>query len=273
MRRPGSFILGLVLLLCAGSLLEPTAEAGDFLERQRRYPRVKDALERRLPAIEANFRDAGAAWPPKSLFIRSFKEEKVLELWAAPLDRAAPHVLVRTFPICAQSGELGPKRREGDGQVPEGFYKVSVFNPQSSYHLSLGVSYPNAADRFHSRGQPPGSAIMIHGSCVTIGCIPLRDGPIEDLYLAAVLARDAGQQDIPIHAFPCRLDTPRCQLVLDAIAETRPDLAAFWDGLIPGYLAFLDTGAPPRVKPERDGTYSLVPPRERRPLITASADH
>ena len=268
-RRPGSSLLGLVALVCAGSLLEPTAEAGDFLARQRRFSRVKAAADKRLPAIEASFRDAGAAWPPKSIFIRGFKQEKIVELWAAPRERDAPHVLVRTFPICASSGELGPKRREGDLQVPEGFYKVSVFNPQSSYHLSLGVSYPNAADRHHSRGHSPGSAIMIHGNCVTIGCIPLRDGPIEDLYLAAVLARDAGQQDIPIHVFPCRLDTPSCQLVLDAMAESRPELATFWDGLVPGYLAFLETGAPPSVTPQADGTYALTPPKHRRPLVTA----
>lgn len=260
-------LLGLALLVCAGPLPEQEAQAGDFLQRQLRYPRVKEAAKR-LPALETSFRDAGAAWPPRSIFIRGFKEEKVVELWAATPSKDQPHVLVRTFPICAGSGELGPKRREGDLQVPEGFYRVGVFNPQSSYHLSLGVSYPNAADRFHSRGQPPGSAIMIHGNCVTIGCIPLRDGPIEDLYLAAVMARDAGQQEIPIHLFPCRLDTPACQLVLDAMAESRPELAAFWDGLIPGYLAFLEVGAPPVVKPRADGTYALDPPKLRRPLVT-----
>lgn len=257
--RPAAF-------LCAALLLAPAAEAGDFAARQRRFSRVKAAAEARSAALEASFRDAGAAWPPRSIFIRGFKEERTLELWAAPAAKDEPHVLVRAFPICASSGVLGPKRREGDLQVPEGFYRVSVFNPQSSYHLSLGVSYPNAADRFHSRGVSPGSAIMIHGNCVTIGCIPLRDGPIEDLYLAAVFARDAGQQEIPIHIFPCRLDAPECQLILDAAAELRPELATFWDGLIPGYLAFLETGAPPKVTPTSDGTYHLAPPRERRPL-------
>lgn len=267
-----SVLAGLSVLLCAIAVAPPEAEAGDFLARQRKFSRVKDAALRRLPAVEAMFVDAGAVWPPRSLFIRAFKLEEVVELWAAPAGKGDPHVLVRTFPVCAGSGELGPKRKEGDLQVPEGFYRVSVFNPQSSYHLSLGVSYPNAADRFHSRGHSPGSAIMIHGKCVTIGCIPLRDGPIEDLYLSAAAARDAGQQEIPIHIFPCRLDTPECQLVLDATAETRSDLAAFWDGLVPGYLAFIETGAPPAVRAAADGTYQLVPPKLRRPLVTAIAD-
>jgi murein L,D-transpeptidase YafK len=267
-RRP--VLAGLLAVLCAVTVTP--AEAGDFLARQRKFSRVKNAAERRMPVVEAMFADAGAAWPPRGAFVRAFKLEEVVELWAAPVLAGDPHVLVRTFPVCANSGELGPKRRQGDYQVPEGFYRVSVFNPQSSYHLSLGVSYPNAADRFYSRGHDPGSAIMIHGNCVTIGCIPLQDVPIEDLYLAAAAARDAGQQEIPIHIFPCRLDTPRCQLELDARSESRPDLAAFWDGLIPGYLAFIQAGAPPTVRAKSDGTYQLVPPKLRRPLVTASGD-
>lgn len=256
----------LAALVCTLPLHSPPAEAGDFLQRQRRFPRVQAAMER-LPEIEETFRAAGAAWPPRSLFIRSFKEERITELWAAAAFKGDPHVLVRLFPICARSGELGPKRREGDLQVPEGFYRVSAFNPKSSYHLSLGVSYPNAADRFHSRGYSPGSAIMLHGNCVTIGCIPLEDGPIEELYLAAALARDAGQSEIAIHIFPCRLDEPTCQERLATASANRPELAAFWDGLIPGYLAFLETGAPPRVIARPDGTYHLDPPPLRRPLV------
>ena len=252
------------------------AHAGEFAKRQLRYPRVKAAAAR-LVAVEASFRDAGAAWPPAGVYLRGFKSEGIVELWAAPArpPRApkAAHkvatpapawVLVRSFEVCARSGELGPKRRMGDLQVPEGFYQVSVFNPRSAYHLSLGVSYPNAADRFHSGDDPPGNAIMVHGSCVTVGCLPLEDGPIEDLYLAAVMAHDAGQQTLPIHIFPCRLDDPTCQSALTQLAAARPELTAFWAGLRPGYDAFITTGAPPRVQARPDGTYLLVPPRPPR---------
>lgn len=276
MPRLSSVLAALAVLVCGLTLQPPHAEARassflikvkDFLKGQRRNPRVAAALDLRLGDLEHSFRGAGAAWPPRSLFIRSFKVEAVTELWAASVHDGAPHVLVRSFSICAHSGVLGPKRRQGDLQVPEGFYRVSVFNPRSRYHLSLGVSYPNAADRFHSKGVAPGSAIMIHGDCVTIGCIPLGDGPIEELYLAAVLARDAGQTDIPIHIFPCRLDDPACHDRLDAEALTRPDLAAFWRALTPGYLAFLHTGTPPKITPKKDGTYHLTPPKTPRPLV------
>jgi murein L,D-transpeptidase YafK len=197
------------------------------------------------------------------VYLRGFKSEGQVELWAAPETDSA-WVLVRSFPVCARSGVLGPKRKQGDLQVPEGFYRVSVFNPRSSYHLSLGVSYPNAADRFHSGKRAPGNAIMIHGNCVTIGCLPLQDGPIEDLYLAAVMARDNGQTTIPIHLFPCRLDDPTCEATLATAGAERPDLQAFWAGLRPGYDAFTATKIPPVVRAHRDGTYTVVTPRKPR---------
>ncbi len=252
---------GLALLVLLASFSPPAsapAQAGEFASKQQRHPRVKAAAAARMDAVEASFRDAGAAWPPR-VYIRGYKDEGQVELWAAPKARDAAWVLVRSFPVCARSGTLGPKRRSGDLQVPEGFYRVSLFNPRSSYHLSLGVSYPNAADRFHSRGDAPGSAIMIHGDCVTVGCLPLQDGPIEDLYLAAMTARDHGQGTIPIHLFPCRLDQPACQARLAALGEDRPDLASFWAALRPGHDAFAATGAPPQVRANKDGTYTLLP--------------
>lgn len=257
-----------LLLALAGALITPSHPAaaaarshtklGEFATAQLRHARVKAAADRRLPAVEASFTAAGAAWPPRGVFIRGFKTEGQVELWAATAKRDEAWVLVRSFPVCARSGELGPKRRQGDLQVPEGFYTVSLFNPRSAFHLSLGVSYPNAADRHHARGGPPGNAIMVHGNCVTIGCLPLQDGPIEDLYLAAVMARDAGQTSIPIHLFPCRLDEATCQERLATAAKDRPDLAAFWDGLRPGYDAFAALGAPPVVRARSDGSYALV---------------
>jgi murein L,D-transpeptidase YafK len=257
-----------VALIAALLTLAPPAsapvQAGEFAKKQLRYARVKAAAADRLAAVEADFRAVGAAWPPAGVFIRGYKTEGLVELWAAPPKRGEAWVLVRSFEVCAASGALGPKRKQGDLQVPEGFYRVSLFNPRSDFHLSLGVSYPNAADRHHSRGVAPGNAIMVHGNCVTVGCLPLQDGPIEDLYLAAMMARDNGQQTIPIHLFPCRLDETECQDKLAVLAKDRPDLASFWAGLRPGHDAFAATGAPPVVRANRDGTYTLVAPARRR---------
>ena len=162
---------------------------------------------------------------------------------------------MQTIPICAASGELGPKRREGDLQVPEGFYTIDRFNPVSSFHLSLGLSYPNRVDRKRAGAAPPGGDIFIHGSCVTVGCLPLRDGPMETLYLAAIAARDHGQRGIPVHVFPCRFDEGDCQ---DRLADPRaedPSVDAFWTSIEPGYSAFESTGRPPRIRVTRDGRY------------------
>jgi hypothetical protein len=98
---------------------------------------------------------------------------------------------------------------EGDYQVPEGFYAINEFNPKSTYYLSLGINYPNVSDRILSDSARPGSAIYIHGSCVTVGCIPIRDDQIDELYILAAYAKDQGQDFIPVHIFPIRFDVER----------------------------------------------------------------
>ncbi|MFT7581636.1 MAG: murein L,D-transpeptidase YafK [Myxococcota bacterium] len=244
--------IALVALL-TGTLACAEASAGDFLSRQLSKSRVRAAWADQGADVKAMFADAGATWPPSDLFVRAFKTEGELELWAGTGKPNAKLVKVHTFPICAASGDLGPKIRQGDGQVPEGFYVINRFNPRSSYHLSLGLDYPNAVDkartRTQSRGRSPGGDIFIHGSCVTIGCMPLTDGPMERLYLAAIHARGNGQRRVPVHVFPCRFGTKRCQR---AMAE-HPALNAFWMGLRPGFDAFERTGRPPRVTAKRSG--------------------
>ena len=103
-----------------------------------------------------------------------------------------------------QSGSMGPKRMEGDYQVPEGFYHINEFNPNSNYHLSLGINYPNTSDRILSDSLRPGSAIYIHGNCVSTGCIAISDEPIEELYVIASAAKISGQEFIPVHIFPVK---------------------------------------------------------------------
>ncbi|MBI2571697.1 MAG: hypothetical protein HYV63_32200 [Candidatus Schekmanbacteria bacterium] len=180
----------------------------------------------------------------------------ILELWA-PGTRAARHELVAAFPICAASGGLGPKRRRGDWQVPEGLYAIDRFNPVSSYHLSLGVTYPNAADRIRSRGLDPGGDIFIHGKCASIGCLAMTDRVITLLYIAAVEAREQGQARIPVHIFPTRLeDAKLAELAAQYAAE--PELVAFWRELRPAYEAFERTRLPPKVTIDASGHYTVL---------------
>jgi hypothetical protein len=140
-------------------------------------------VERRLrPAFER----AGISWPPEQLTLLALKEEKRLEIYAADDSHESRFVL--SYPILAASGIVGPKLREGDKQVPEGFYRIELLNPNSRYHLSLRVNYPNAAD-IEQAGRDGrdlsmlGGDIMIHGGAESVGCIAIGDPGIEELFI------------------------------------------------------------------------------------------
>ncbi|MDB5232964.1 MAG: exported protein, partial [Chitinophagaceae bacterium] len=122
---------------------------------------------------------------------------------------------------------LGPKRMQGDYQVPEGFYYINEFNPNSTYHLSLGINYPNMSDRILSDSAEPGGDIYIHGSCLTVGCIPIQDSQIEELYILATYAKNSGQDFIPVHIFPVRYSNSKSVDYLSKIMKDDKQLAHF----------------------------------------------
>jgi len=233
------------------------ALAGPFAKRQLKQTKVREAYHTHIDSLEKRFKEAGAKWNPQGIFLRAFKDEGILEIWAESVLSPGERVLVWTIPICAASGVLGPKKREGDYQVPEGFYSINRFNPWSSYHLSMGLNYPNAVDKFRAGAHSPGSAIFIHGDCVTIGCLPLTDTLMEELYIVSMLARDKGQSKIPVHIFPCRLNEEGCQAKLDQISKYDPVLRGFWNRLLPGFLYFEKHKTPPEIRAMKDGSYVM----------------
>lgn len=218
--------------------------------------RVADARKRQTAGLVRTFKEAGLTWPPEELYLRAFKVERELEVWAGRTGQ--PLVKVRTWPICAASGEVGPKRAQGDFQVPEGFYTVDLFNPKSAYHLSLRVSYPNALDRKLGAAKPGGD-IYIHGDCVSIGCLAIEDGPIEELYVMVSEARARMGRDVPVHLFPRRLDAAGLA-ALESLSGVTAAQKAFWRGLEPGYRLFEETRRPPRVKVDATATGYVVTP-------------
>ncbi|MDP2342227.1 MAG: hypothetical protein Q8O67_14820 [Deltaproteobacteria bacterium] len=224
--------------------------------------RVKAAKVRLQETLPALFLDKKVAWPPQEVFLRAIKEQDdgkpgVVELWARDKNQPAL-TLVKSYPICALSGSLGPKRREGDLQIPEGFYTISKLNPQSSYHLSMRVDYPNASDRVRGKAldakAPLGGDIMVHGECVTIGCIPLENEPIEEVYLAADAVM--GKRTLPIHIFPRRLDEAGLAKLL--ATTTDATMQGFWRELATGWQAFEATKKIPRVTVAKDGAYVVA---------------
>lgn len=160
---------------------------------------IGSPVEKRLrPA----FAKAGIPYPPPRLALLAFKQEKRLELHAA--NASGRFQFVRSYPILAASGGAGPKNREGDHQVPEGFYRIELLNPNSRYHLSLRVNYPNAEDRARAlaENRDPaslGGDIMIHGGAASVGCLAMGDPAAEDLF---VLAARTGLDRIEILIFP-----------------------------------------------------------------------
>jgi murein L,D-transpeptidase YafK len=146
---------------------------------------------------------------------------------------------------------------EGDYQVPEGFYYINDFNPHSSYFLSLGLNYPNAADKVLSDSLRPGGEIYIHGSCVTVGCIPITDQQIDELYILASHAYDQGQQFIPVHVFPIRFDVPRSAEYLRGLTKDDHELGRFVKQLEPAYYEFQRNRRLPIVLIAPDGSYVI----------------
>ncbi len=162
------------------------------------------------PLWQARCRDSGAAYPPAQLTIVVLKRERELRVYAPGPHGRAVHLA--TFPILAASGELGPKLKEGDRQVPEGFYRVESLNPNSRYHLALRVNYPSTEDSAaaSSEGRTNlGSDIMIHGSNVSIGCVALGDPAIEELFtLVAQIGLDRVELLMCPSLDPAALITP-----------------------------------------------------------------
>jgi murein L,D-transpeptidase YafK len=133
------------------------------------------------------------------ILIRIFKEESSLEVWK--LQKATGrYALLKDFEICKWSGVLGPKIKEGDRQAPEGFYTVrpAQMNPNSSYHLSFNLGYPNAFDQAHGR---TGSELMVHGACSSRGCYSMTDEQVQEIYTLGRLAFEGGQRDFQVRPF------------------------------------------------------------------------
>lgn len=244
----------------------PQSKAGNsfsFIDYQRTFPRPSEALQKKADTLQKQFEAKKLVWPAKYIYIRSFKYDSQLEVWVKN-EIKDQFQLFKTYKVCALAGTLGPKRMEGDYQVPEGFYAISEFNPKSNYYLSLGLNYPNVSDKILSDSLRPGSAIFIHGSCVTVGCIPIRDEQIDELYILAAYAKDQGQDFIPVHIFPIRFNVERSVKFLDNLTKDDAVLKKFADKMEDAFDYFDKYKQLPVVMIGDKGQYMIneVPPRK-----------
>jgi murein L,D-transpeptidase YafK len=193
---------------------------------------VTVSLKKRLEGLSLNLGSA--------IFIRIFKKEALLEVW---IEDKGVYIHLKDYIICAYSGHLGAKEKEGDRQAPEGFYAVhkKALNPNSKFHLSFNLGYPNAYDKAHKR---TGSFLMVHGNCVSTGCYAMTDDKIEEIYSLVEEALKQGQKSVQVHAYPFRMTEENMSW------HQRNKWYDFWVNLKEGYDYFEGQKIPPTIKVE-----------------------
>ncbi len=197
------------------------------------------------------------------LVVRTFKKEAELEIWKQDAD--GRFVYIKTFPICRWSGQLGPKRHSGDRQTPEGFYPIAArqMNPNSHYYLSFDTGFPNAFDRAHGA---TGSAVMVHGTCSSMGCFAMTDKQVGEIYAIAREALHGGQAAFQMQAYPFHMTAKNL-----ALYRSDPNIG-FWNQLKEGSDRFEAAGEILNVGVV-DGRYSFAPSADPAREAAAIAFH
>jgi murein L,D-transpeptidase YafK len=252
------------------SLIFMLVASDNFKTKQLKYERVRAAYDEKSEAVFALLKSKNLESSKLRVFFRVFKKEQKMEIWAKN-EKDKAFLLLKTYDIVSPTGNLGPKRKQGDMQTPEGFYLVDRFNPVSNFHLSLGINYPNESDKILGEKGNLGGDIFIHGSNVTVGCMPMTDDKIKEIYILAVEARNAGQTQIPVHIFPMNLAEKRFK-ELENYAKSADFLeywsrlkggqkidyqrfTKFWTNLKIGFDAFEQHHILPKISVAKDGKY------------------
>ncbi len=235
-RRIG--VLFLLFVVAAASVFFFSRDAREIARTEiaRRVPALRSVVNVVREPIAKRMQKQGFALG-QPVLIRIFKEESQLEIW---VKRADVFELFQTHEICKWSGALGPKLQEGDGQSPEGFYFASTKQllPTSKYHRAINTGYPNAFDQTLGR---TGSVLMIHGSCVSIGCYAMTDPGIDDIYTMVEAALIEGQGSVPLHLFPFRMTKEN--LACHAASQW----IDYWNNLAEGDALFARSKMSPKV--------------------------
>jgi len=228
----------LTLFLCS-------FQSDSFKESQLKYSRVRQAYKDKESNILTLLKSKHIDRNELKIYIRAFKNEKQIELWGKNASDTK-YSLIKTYEVCRTSGRLGPKRKQGDLQIPEGFYHIDRFNPYSNFYLSLGINYPNKSDRILGVKNKLGGDIFIHGACVTIGCLPITDDQIKELYIFCIEAKNNGQLKIPVTIFPSKLTDKEYEQLTDK-NKSDFDKIGLWTDLKKGYQIFNETKQLPSI--------------------------
>lgn len=219
------------------------------------YTRVREAYAAKAKIVDKTLAAHTISRDSLRIYLRAFKTEKILELWAKNSCDSA-FTLVKEFTICDLSGDVGAKRRVRDLQVPEGFYHIAGLNPYSKYYLSMKVNYPNASDSIRGVRGHLGNNIFLHGSCVSSGCLAMTDDRIRELFVYCIEAYNAGQEEISLTIFPAKLNDATYAKMVTRYSKYKDDVK-LWGDLKKSYDLFIQSKVPPKVKFLPDGTHEV----------------
>lgn len=230
-----------------------TSFSTNFITEQKKFERVRKAYTEKETLLTERLKNLNLNLNNIHVLITAFKQEQELDLYVKSKNDVN-YKKITTYAICASSGRLGPKRKQGDYQVPEGFYHIDRFNPASNYYLSLGINYPNQSDKIKSTAPNLGGDIFIHGECVTIGCLPMTNDKIKEIYIYAIQAKQNGQLKIPVYIFPFRF-TKENTLAFQNQYKSSEALLKFWNNLKSGYEKFHNDFQELKITINKNGDY------------------
>lgn len=229
-----TILLTLVLFFSTGCTPDsrragPPPIRGEKLQKKSVNKQLESIREKNFSVLRTEMVIKGMSMD-NPMLIRAFKSEMKLELWVKS-SYSNQYDLFKTYNVCSKSGVLGPKLKEGDKQTPEGFYNVTKdrLNPNSQYFLSFNIGFPNTYDRSYGR---TGSLLMIHGNCVSVGCLAMTDKSIGEIYLIVEQNFKYGHKSIPIHIYPFRMTQKNMK------ARSTSHWYPFWANLKEGYDHF-----------------------------------
>ncbi len=228
---------------------------GTFREKQLKYTRVREAYSSKEKTVIKTLSDRTISRDSLRIYLQAFKTERIVEVWGKNICDST-FTLIKEIPICEISGEIGPKRRSQDLQVPEGFYRICELNPYSKYYLSMKINYPNASDSIRGVKGRLGNLIYIHGGCESSGCIAINDDRMKELYVYCIEAYNAGQEEIPVTIFPALLDDIRYARLISVYGKSK-DKGSLWADLKKSYDLFNLKKVPPTVKYLPDGSHEI----------------
>jgi murein L,D-transpeptidase YafK len=244
------FIILLPLLFLNSEITTNT-----FRETQMNYTRVREAYVDKEKIVIKTLKGHSISRDSLRIYLRAFKTEKKFEVWAKNTSDSA-FVMISEFPICDISGEIGPKRRFHDLQVPEGFYHISDLNPYSKFYLSMQINYPNASDSIRGVHGHLGSLIFIHGECISSGCIAITNDRIKELFIYCIEAYNSGQEMIDLTIYPAKLNDSKYFTLISRYNKDK-DKIGLWADLKKSYDLFDRLKVPPTINFLPDGTHAV----------------